>query len=385
MVESSVDVQQITSYEALRHLIDKLHEADVVSLDTEFIRTDTYFPKAALIQLCYHQTCYLIDPLAISDLSPLAELLENPRIIKVLHACSEDLLVLKLTTGVVPQPLFDTQMAASFLGFGLSIGYQKLVQKVVGVNLPKEETRSDWLQRPLGESQKHYAAMDVFHLEYLYEQLSGHLERVGRLEWLQEDCLRCVSNADQVDPPEEYYRRVKIAWKLRPDALLVLKYICHWREKSAQQRDLPRGHVIPERSLWALARYKPRDMRSLLRVEGMTRAIAKKDGEEILTLIRQAVLAPKNAWPPPLPRPLPPQVGAWMKQLKATVSDMAVQLDIAPEILVRKKHLEALIRSGYPEGVFSWPDDLNGWRNRVILQILLDKLQELSSEHASPP
>ena len=373
-----IPVTHITEHKALCQLVARAREAEYVALDTEFIRTDTFYPRAALIQLSCHGECFLIDPLSIEDLRPLAELLTDADVTKVLHACSEDLQVFQLCTGVIPEPLFDTQLAAGFLGEGLSIGYQKLVKAWAGIDLPKEETRSDWLNRPLATAQQQYAAQDVAFLPSIYQDQKSTLKERGTLRWVQEDCQRLVDDAKQIDEPELYFKKVKVAWRLSPESLCVLKHVCAWRERMARERNIPRSHLIPERSLWPISRYKPKDVKSLSRVDGMNRHIIRRDGEQIIAIVKSAMETEKNSWPAQLPKPLPPSVGVWVKKLKAIVSNISKEYGIAPEILLRKKFMEELIRSGYPHGEFVWPKGLNGWRNEVIAQDLLEELGHLS-------
>ena len=378
MHNAQLSVTHINQLDQLEELMEAAREFPHVALDTEFIRTDTFYPKAALIQIAFNHQCYLIDPLAIPDLTPMAALLEDENVIKVLHACSEDLQVFNLCTGVVPQPLFDTQLAAGFLGEGLSIGYQKLVKIWSEVELSKEETRSDWLKRPLDPAQQQYAAQDVVYLNKIYEDQRTQLEVRGTLGWVMEDCQRMINDALHFETPENYYKRVKVAWRLSGESLCILKHLCAWREVTSRERDIPRSHLIPERSLWPISRYKPHSIKALSRVDGMNRHLIRKDGEKILSIVKEAQTLDRREWPPSVPKPLPPSVGSWVKKLKKMVSSIGKEYGIAPEILFRKKYMDELIRSGYPKGEFLWPSDLNGWRNEVIAEELLTELERLA-------
>ena len=185
-----------------------------------------------------------MTPLAINDFSPFKALLVNPNVIKVLHSCSEDLDVFSRLLGVVPEPLFDTQIAAAYAGFGFSVGYANLLKAVLAIDIPKSETRSDWLQRPLSQSQLKYAAMDVAYLLVVYGKLLKELQSRQRLPWVQENCCELVANAKCAEAPEHYYCKVKQAWQLNRQELAILQVLCGWRERQARARDVPPQSVV---------------------------------------------------------------------------------------------------------------------------------------------
>ncbi|MCY1402602.1 Ribonuclease D [compost metagenome] len=344
-----------------------------VALDTEFMRVDTFYPIAGLIQVGDGQRAYLIDPLLISDWSPLATLLDAPAVIKVLHACSEDLEVLLRLTGSLPMPLFDTQLAAAYLNLGFSMGYSRLVQDVLGIELPKGETRSDWLKRPLSETQVSYAAEDAVHLAEVYEKLRPQLSD-EKYAWVLEDGAELVAQLRREVDPNELYRDAKLAWKLSRAQLAVLRELCAWREREARARDLPRNRVIREHSLWPLARTQPDNLSALAKIEDMHPRTVRQDGEFLLGLIKQAGSIAPAEWPPALPEPLPIEASTLLKQLRAIGQAEAERLSIAPELMLRKKTLEALLKSGYPNGPYQLPESLRGWRRELMGQALLDSL-----------
>ena len=344
-----------------------------VVLDTEFMRVDTFYPIAGLVQVGDAHRTTLIDPLCINDWSPFAALLEDAGVVKALHACSEDLEVFLRLTGTLPQPLFDTQVAAAFLNLGFSMGYSRLVQTLLGIELPKGETRSDWLQRPLSELQVRYAAEDVRHLVEVYRALDERLSDEKRA-WLLEDGAELVANLRREVDPDEAYREGKLAWKLSRQQLAVYRVLYAWREREARRRDVPRNRVLREASLWPLARYQPADLGALSRIEDMHPRTVRQDGETLLRMIRQTAALPAEAWPQPVDEPLPLEVGRLLKKLRAVGQAEAVRLDMAPELMLRKKSLEALLRSGYPDGPYQLPDNLRGWRRERLGQALLDVL-----------
>jgi ribonuclease D len=367
----------VCSNESLnRHCQSWLQES-FLALDTEFVRTTTFFPQAGLIQVADSCACYLIDPLEISDWQPLVDVFRCDSVVKVFHACAEDLEVCRRLTGELPAPLVDSQMAAAMAGLGASLGFQKLVGALLEIDLAKEETRSNWLQRPLSDEQVRYAVADVFYLYQLYPLLIKMLQQLGRYEWLQEDCQRLLVDFGQTDIPGDYYRRVKLAWRLRPQEQYILQQLAIWREYQARERDLPRGKVVDDNSLWNMARYKPRNREQLAKA-GLRNDILRNDSAVLINIIKTALAEESSSWPQTLESPLSPEAGTWLKQSKEVVASKAEALNIPPEILARKKSLEALIRSG-GSGNWTLPEPLTGWRQAEIGQPLLELLTELAA------
>ncbi|KQO28988.1 ribonuclease D [Pseudomonas chengduensis] len=344
-----------------------------VALDTEFMRVDTFYPIAGLLQVSGGDGAYLIDPLRISDWRPFAALLEAPGVVKVLHSCSEDLEVFLRLTGSLPAPLFDTQLAAGYLNLGFSMGYSRLVQALLDIELPKGETRSDWLQRPLSELQVRYAAEDVSHLVEVYRALMARLAP-QKVEWILEDGAELVANLGREVVPEDAWRDAKLAWKLSRQQQAVLRALCAWREREARARNQPRNRILREHSLWPLARTQPDNLVALARIEDMHPKTVRQDGETLLQLIREAAALPPEQWPEALPEPLPIEASALLKKLRAVGQREGERLDIVPELMLRKKTLEALLKSGYPNGPYQLPDSLRGWRRELMGQALLDCL-----------
>lgn len=373
----AIDIQWISDNQSLAQYCTQWQGLAFVALDTEFMRVDTFYPIAGLIQVSEGERAYLIDPLLISDWTPFAALLENPEVIKVVHACSEDLEVFLRLTGSLPAPLFDSQIAAGYLNLGFSMGYSRLVKAVLDIELPKGETRSDWLKRPLSETQVSYAAEDVLHLAHVYRELQAKLSP-EKAQWVLEDCADMVANLGREVDPQEAYRDAKLAWKLSRAQLAVLRELCAWREREARARNQPRNRILREHSLWPLAKTQPDNLQSLARIEEMHPKTVRQDGEFILQLIKDAAALPASAWPEALPEPLPIEASGILKKLRAIGQREAERLDIAPELMLRKKILEALLKSGYPTGPYELPDSLTGWRRELMGQALLDRLAKIS-------
>lgn len=369
----AIDIQWIGDDASLAQHCATWRRLPFVALDTEFMRVDTFYPIAGLLQVSEGERAYLIDPLLISDWAPFTELLQDPAVVKVLHACSEDLEVFLRLTGNLPVPLFDTQIAAGYANLGFSMGYSRLVQAVLDIELPKGETRSDWLQRPLSVTQVSYAAEDVLHLAEVYTRLKALLP-AEKYTWVLDDGAELVSNLKREVDPQLAYREAKLAWKLSRQQLAVLQALCTWREEQARKRNQPRNRIIREHALWPLARTQPDNLVALARIEDMHPKTVRQDGEFILQLIKQAAASPAAQWPEALPEPLPLEAAGLLKKLRAIGQREGERLGIVPELMLRKKNLEALLKTGYPDGPYQLPDSLRGWRRELMGQALLDCL-----------
>ncbi len=368
-----IDIQWIRDNVSLAQHCAAWRQLPFVAVDTEFMRVDTFYPIAGLIQIGDGERAFLIDPLEISDWRPFAGLLEDTAVVKVLHACSEDLEVFQHLTGSLPAPLFDTQLAAGYLNLGFSMGYSRLVMAVLNIDLPKDATRSDWLQRPLTELQVQYAAADVIHLAEVYRVLTPQLE-AQKLAWLLEDGAEQIVNLRREVLPEELYRESKLGWKLSRQQLAVLRELYAWRERQARQRNQARNRVIREHSLWPLARTQPDNLADLAKIEDMHPRTVRQDGETLLKLIKSAGQIAVADWPEPLPEPLPADASTLLKKLRAVGQAEAERQGIVVELMLRKKHLEQLLKSGYPNGPYSLPDGLRGWRRELMGAALLAAL-----------
>lgn len=353
----------------LQVLCQQWASVPLLALDTEFIRTDTFYPIAGLLQVSDGKGCFLLDPLAIEDFSPLVAVLENPDIIKVIHSCGEDLEVFDCLFGVLPQPLFDTQIGAALAGMDFSMSYQRLSEALLQKHVPKGETRSNWLKRPLTPSQIHYAALDVAYLPDIYRLLEDKLQAQGRMDWWIEDCQAVTDRFCQYTAPEQYYQKIKSAWKLSPAELAVLQTVTSWREQQARLRDVPRGRIVKDRACIDMARRLPESLQELSGMEDMQHRAVRKDGETLLELVREGREINEKEWPAALPRPLPPQTGSLLKTLKSHVEKRAAHLQMPQEMLARKKDYEWLVR----ERVL--PATLGGWRKAVIGDELLKMVQ----------
>lgn len=359
----------------LAELCARWSQQAALALDTEFMRSETFYPIPGLLQIGDGQGCYLIDPLTIVDVAPLRALMLNERVTKVIHSCSEDLEVFQRWLGVVPTPIFDTQIAAAMAGLGFSLGYANLVKSLLVIDIPKEETRSDWLQRPLSQAQLKYAALDVAHMLVVYGKLLQSLKTSGRLSWVHSDCADMVRHANKPDDFSLAYQKVGFAWKLRPQELVILQKLCEWREAEARQRDVPRNRLAKESALWEMARKRPGDKDNLQRIQDLSARTLLNDAEALLDIIRLAPTTDASTWPVRVEPPLAQSEGPLIKALKQFVRNTADRLGIPAEILIRKKEYEFIVRSGMGNGNYQLPERLQGWRYPLIGEGLLQVAQ----------
>lgn len=345
--------------------------APALGLDTEFVRTNTFYHRLGLIQVSDGQTSWLVDPLAARDLSPLKDVFRSPGV-KVLHSASEDMEVFYRTLGILPEPLFDTQVAGALAGAGASLSYQKLVAAYLGVELAKEETRTDWIARPLSAAQLAYAAEDVAFLVPLYERLTGDLQAKGRLAWAFEDSSSLLDTSRFEEDIAGAYLRLKGAGRLDRRQLGVLQTLAAWREGEARRRDIPRSFVLKDGLLLDLAVRRPKILRDLQKLPSYDPRQGARDAATWLRLIEEGEAIPEADLPPRLAgKPFSPAVRDLENRLRELVRRKAAELEIPPEILAPRRLLDALMRLTVGKDEPRLPRELQGWRREVIGEDLL--------------
>lgn len=354
----------------LEQLLPHWLSAERVYLDTEFMRTDTFFPKLALVQISDGENIFLLDTSAAGISRALAPLLESKTVQKVLHASLEDLQVLSDSCGTQINNLFDTQIAAAFAGYGFSISYRNLCKSICAVDLDKGETRSNWLQRPLRDAQMQYAALDVLYLPKMYESLYAELQNQDRVEWVRSECEDCLATARQGIEPAQAYLKVSRAWQLEHESLLCLQQLAQWREELAVERDRPRSWIMKDSALMACARTMPVDQATLAKEVELSPAQTRRYGKQVLEIVEASRVADAEAYPPPLPLPPGKRYTPLSKLLRADVNDCAERLNVAPEVLARKKDLEHLMQTHSDTGSASLPQSLLGWRKDQVGELL---------------
>lgn len=352
-----------------------------LGLDTEFIRTNTFFHKLGLVQVSDGRTAWLVDPLAVGDLAPLVEVLRAPETVKVLHSASEDVEVFHHALGAVPAPLFDTQIAAALAGAGAFLSYQKLVAAFLEVELSKEETRTDWLARPLSPAQLTYAADDVDYLLPVYERLRATLAALGRLEWAFEDSSALLDTSRFEEDAGSAWLRLKGAGRLNRRQLAAVQRLAAWREREARRRDLPRGFVLKDDALLAMASRRPTDAQELQRIPGLDPRRVARDARAWLDLLAEADALPEAELPERTAHvPFSPALKKLTGRLRQEVRAKAEALSIPPEVLAPRRTLDALVRTLLEEGRPRLPPDFAGWRREVVGEALLAEVDAAAEE-----
>ena len=366
---NGMPVHYIDAQDALEAAAAGWLRREVVALDTEFMRLRTFHAQAALFQVCDGEACYLVDPLAIADLVPLARLLDARGVLKVMHSCSEDLEVCERHLGALPEPLVDTQIVAAFCGYPLSVGYQKMLATEFDVHLGKSETRTDWLQRPLSPAQIHYAAEDVAFLPALWRVLAQRLAGKPAGDWAREECAATVARFRARTGAD--WRALGGAWRLDRRGLAVLCALHAWREETVRTRDLPRSWLVPDAALLRLAELRPQREEQLGAVEDLPEGVRRRYGRAILEQVATALALDAAELPPAVPPPLDTAQGRQLKALRAHAITRGEALGVAPEMLARRRDFEELLRwCDAGEGVQP-PAVLGGWRREVIGEELL--------------
>ena len=353
--------------EALRALAESLRGSPWLALDTEFIREKTFRPQLSLVQVSNGSLTACVDPLALTDLTPLLDLIYDPTVTKVMHAARQDLEIFLELRGELPRPVFDTQVAATVLGYGDQVGYGSLVRQVLGVDLEKAHTRTDWMQRPLAPDQIEYAADDVRHLAPLYQRLRAQLDAKGRLDWLDEDFAALVEPRTYRTPPEEAWLRIRGAGKLKGAQLAALRALTAWREEQAMALDKPRRWILKDEMLIELARQMPDTLAKLGRVRGLEAAVANRHGQKLVTLIAAARRLPPEQWPVlDLAERLDASQEAVVDLLAGVVRQLGADQGVSPSAIACRRDLERVLLGDTEVSL------LHGWRGMLAGQALCD-------------
>ena len=339
----------------------------LIGMDTEFMRTDTFRPKLALIQANIGGDIALLDAPKLGAHTALAARLRDPGCMCVMHSASEDLEALTPILPDGPAALFDTQIAASMAGLGPGLSYQKLVALLVGVDLPKAETRSDWLQRPLTAAQLDYAAQDVAWLPELHARLAVKLDTLGRSDWLTEDCERLIERICHAQPDTQPQRAFRGAADWPPEQQALLRRVLLWRDASARTLDKPRSWILDDSHTLNLVAQPPRDSNELFERSKGLRALRSAQRQELLALL-QAPLSADELQIAPIPAPLTSQEKRLLATMRDDVAAIAARLELPESLLCPRRHLEVLL------GERTWPAALEGWRKPLLHDVLLGRM-----------
>ena len=360
----------IATQENLAAFVERARSSSVLAIDTEFLREKTYYAKLCLLQMATDDEVVIVDPFEMDDLSVMAPLLEDERIVKLFHAAGQDLEIFLREVGVLPRPVFDTQIAAALLGHTQQIGYAALVHAECGVSLKKIDSFTDWSRRPLSASQRDYAADDVVYLPRLYAGMRAALEEKGRLHWLDHDFEELSDPARYEANERERFRRLKRVSQLSRRQLSAAREVAAWRELEAQRRDVPRKWVVTDEQIVEACKREARTIDELFMVRGLSDRLSTKDARAVVSLISSALSAPPDTWPE-LDRcgKSEPNVDAELDLMSALVRLRAKENGIAFPTLASHDDLARVTR-GYREGV----DLLRGWRRAIVGEELLELL-----------
>ena len=358
----------ITDNTALLEICNLAQQQSAVALDTEFMRVSTYFPKLGLIQLYDGERVSLIDPLAITDFSPFVALLSNSKVLKILHSCSEDLLVFLQEFDQLPRPMIDTQIMARFLGLGTSAGLAKLAQQYLNVEIDKGATRTNWIKRPLSDIQLQYAAGDVWYLLPLYHILEKELAKTPWEQAVRDDCELALAKTNKLQErdSEKAYLDIPNAWKLNPLELSRLRILAQWRQNVGIERDLALSYIVKSDNLWKVAKNNPRNTSEMLEM-GLTENEVRVRGKKILQLLAQARRISSNDYPKPIERiSEDPRYKKTIRLLQEKVNSLTPE-GLTPEIVASKRTLEELIKWvwKYDCSQDKLPELLIGWRKAI--------------------
>ncbi|WP_266182476.1 ribonuclease D [Dyella humicola] len=354
------DAAWIDHRDALQSWLGELPADAVLGFDTEFMRRNTFYPQLALIQLGWNGRYALVDPVAFDIGDALRPLIGDGGATTTMHSASEDLEALSPLLPHGPRQLFDTQIAAAFVGMGLGISYRALVAELTGAELDKGETRSDWLQRPLTESQRAYATLDVVYLKPVHEQLAARLAERDRTAWHAEDCERLKQRACHREGDPQPQRSFRGASEWRPEQRALLRRILRWRDQSARTLDRPRPWLLEDALAMSLAQQPPSSASALEQRTRGQRALRSPQRVELLDLLRLPLDAEEVAAADPIPESPQGEAKKALAAMKTYTDTRATELDLPGGLLCPRKVLEEYVVTA------QWPEFLEGWRRDVL-------------------
>lgn len=368
--QAEYDILYVDSSEKLHQLCEKIKDAPLLVLDTEFIREKTYRAKLCLIQIATDDVIACVDPIALSDLSPLMDIINDKSKLKILHAARQDYEIFYDLNNELPQPLFDSQLAASLLGYGEQAGYGSLVEKMIGVQLDKAHTRTDWSKRPLSQAQIHYASDDVYYLRQLYPLLKKQLTEQGREDWLDAEFASLCQPELFITEPKNAWNKVKGVNRLRPRQLAAAMNISEWREEMAIKKDRPRRWILPDDILLAAAQLLPQNLTQLETIVNIKKATIDNSGEMILSCVKKALEIEQEDLPSAKkPKRLTADQEIIADLLMTQIKLVAKEQNISPANIANRKMIEKIIHGEKDAAL------LYGWR----YQLAGKKVQELLS------
>jgi len=356
-------MQIITTTAQLARVCEKFGAAPYVTVDTEFLRETTFWPILCLIQMASPDDAVIVDPLAPGiDLKPFFALMGNEKVMKVFHAARQDIEIVHNLGGLIPHPVFDTQVAAMVCGYGDSISYDQLVFRITSERVDKSSRFTDWKRRPLSQKQLEYALSDVTHLRQVYQSIKANLEEQGRAHWVSEE-MEILTSPETYDlPPENAWQRLKLRVR-KPREFALLKALAEWREKMARLHNVPRGRVIKDEAIYEICGHPPTTLEELAGLRGLARGFDRgRFGAELLAVVKKVAETPKSALPPvPAPRASNEGSGAAAEMLKVLLKLIVEQHGVAAKIIATVEDLEKIAASDEAD-----VPALKGWRRELF-------------------
>lgn len=349
---------------ALEEACRTLARSQFVTVDTEFLRETTFWPELCLIQMAGPDLEVIVDPLAKGlDLKPFFELMANPEVVKVFHAARQDLEIVYHLGNLIPHPIFDTQVAAMVCGFGDSISYDQLVQRIKNVQIDKSSRFTDWSRRPLADKQLDYALADVTHLRDVYLFLKNKLEAEGRTTWVSEEMAVLESPETYDMHPDDAWLRLRSRLR-KPQELAVLKYVAAWREREARSRNVPRSRVLKDDAIFEIAQQQPKDVEALSRLRTIPKGWERSSsGISILSAVNEALSLPRSDMPQAAKRThVPEGAQSAVELLKVLLRLVSEKHGVAAKVLASSDDLDKIATDGASADVPA----LQGWRKDLF-------------------
>ncbi|MFK8066976.1 MAG: ribonuclease D [Gammaproteobacteria bacterium] len=382
----SEDFIVITTNTALLEYCEQIKGSKWLAIDTEFEREKTYYSELCLLQVTDGSKPAIIDPLSIEDLTPIMDLFYDTSIIKIFHSARQDLEIFFNLNRSIPAPLFDTQIAAPLLGFPEQIGYANLVKAMIGVELSKSHTRTDWKRRPLNNGQLQYAIDDVIYLGQIYEKMIEQLTKLDRLDWLDKDFLG-MTEPDIYEPEtDQVWKKIRSANRLKGKKLAVLQSLAKWREETARNENRPRNWLLRDDAMIDLSHQLPDNKNAVFSIKGIHERVARKYSAELIRIIEEA----QNTDPQPIDdkkrsKSLKPEQEALVDVMMAIVRIRAAENDLSPSSLAPKKEIERLLKNEVSIVTTSWRkrmigDELNAFLNGKISLSIVEMSLQIASK-----
>ena len=353
----------ISTTDDLARICAELSKSEFVAVDTEFMRQSTYWPQLCLIQIASPEVEAVIDPMGEGiDLAPFFALMADPAVIKVFHAARQDVEIVYNLAGIIPLPIFDTQIAAMVCGFGEAASYGALVKRLMRKNLDKSSRFTDWARRPLTDKQLHYALGDVTHLRGIYIKLKNRLETTGRASWLDEEMADLVDPDNYKTEPEDAWRRLKMRARSSQE-LAVMIEVAAWRERAAQSQNVPRSRVIKDDTIYDVLTQAPKSVEELGKLRTIHDGFARSArARELVEAVNKALARPSEELPPlEIAEPLPPSAVAVADLFRVLLKAVAARHDVAAKLIATTDELDKIALDDEAD-----VPALQGWRRELF-------------------